>query len=100
MVHRGDNRFFYPGTVSACRSKPVGDSALEQTPGVPVAALLSYGTTGVPWNRSCGELQKMGQSMADIWQFTLYIKATQTRMFKSFSSPSAAVFQPTTSVAS
>ena len=71
MVHHGDNQFFTQCTVSACRSKPVGDSALGQTPEVPVATLLSYGTTGVSWNRSCGELQKMGQSMADIWQFTL-----------------------------
>ena len=71
MVHRGDNRFFTQCTVSAWRSKPGGDSALGQTPEVPVAPLLSYGATGVSWNRSCGELQKMGQSMADIWQFTL-----------------------------
>ena len=71
MVHHGDNRFFTQCTVSACRSKSVGDRALGQTSEVPVATLLSYGATGVSWNRSCGELQKMGQSMADIWQFTL-----------------------------
>ena len=71
MIPHGDNRFFNAGGVSTRRSKPVGDSVLEQTPIIPVKECLSLGASGVPWNLSCGELQTIGQSMGDKWQLTL-----------------------------
>ena len=63
--------FFIAGTVLVCRLKPIGGSALEQTLDVVVKVLLSLGASRVSWNHFCGELHKMGQSMADKWQFTL-----------------------------